>query len=89
MRVQSRRVVTKPAAASARRWKEVGDALTDLGGDVVQMAFALRKHVDDLSPATVAERLCDRREPVEQVILRSSVPHSARLLFKELLDKLS
>ena len=48
----------------------VGDALVDLGGDLLDRAFALGEHIDDLGPAAVAERLGHRRERVEQRVLR-------------------
>ena len=53
----------------------VGDALADLGGELVDVAFALGEHVDQLGAATVAERLGDLGERVEQRILRLSITH--------------
>ena len=53
----------------------VGDALADLGGELVDVAFALGEHVDQLGAATVAERLGDLGERVVQRILRLPITH--------------
>ena len=67
--------------------RRVGDALADLGGELVDMAFALGEHVDQLGAATVAERLGDLGERVVQRILRLPITHPN--LLKELLDNLA
>ena len=51
----------------------VGDALADLGGEFLDVSFALGEHVDELGSASVAERLGDFGEGVEQRILRLSI----------------
>ena len=70
----------------------VGDALADLGGELLDVTFALGEHVDQLGSAPVAERLGDLGERVEQRILRllGHPSHdSSPELFKELLDNVA
>ncbi len=55
--------------------RRVGDALVDLGGEFVDVAFTLGQDVDQFGSATVAERLGDFGEPVEQCVLLASVCH--------------
>src|SRR2546427_3470321 len=58
----------------------VGNALSDLGGDLLDRALALGKEVDDLGPVPVAERLGDRSQRPEERILRRPVAHTASRL---------
>ena len=53
----------------------VGDALADLGRELVDVTLALGEHVDQLGAASVAERLGDLAERVEQRVLRLSITH--------------
>jgi len=55
--------------------RRVGNALVDLGGELVDVSFALGKHVDQFGPPTVAERLGNFGEPVEQCVLLASICH--------------
>ncbi len=48
----------------------VGDALVDLGGDLLDVPLALGEQVDDLRAPAVAERLGRRGQAVEQPVLR-------------------
>ena len=67
--------------------RRVGDALADLGGELLDVAFTLGEDVDELGPSPVAERLGDLGEPVEQCVLLGRSPTATSLL-KEPLDKL-
>ena len=49
--------------------RRVGDALTDLGGELVDRSLALRQHVDDLGTPAIAERLRHRGEGAEELVL--------------------
>ena len=55
--------------------RSVGNALVDLTGDVVDGAFALREHVDDLCPSATRECLGDFGERVEECILGFTIAH--------------
>ncbi len=50
--------------------RSVGDALVDLCGELLDVAFALFEHVDQLDTAPRRQRLGHLREPVEQRRLR-------------------
>ena len=52
----------------------VGHALVDLAGDLLDRSLALGEEVDDLGPASVAERLGHRRERVVELVLRFPGP---------------
>ena len=67
--------------------RRVGDALADLGRQLVHVTFALGEHVDQLGAATVAERLRHVPERIEQQVLRLPVTHT-NLLLKESLDNI-
>ena len=58
----------------------VGDALADLGRELVDMTLALGEYVDQLGSASVAERFGNLAEHVVQRILRLSITHSLTLL---------
>src|SRR5207245_6552351 len=75
-----------PARANETRPSEnvqvlrgVRDALRDLVRDLLDRTLALRKQIDDLRPATAAERLRHRRERVEQRHLRCATCHILNL----------
>jgi hydroxyacylglutathione hydrolase len=63
------------------------NALADLGGELVDVTFSLREHVDQFGTATVAEPFGDGRERVEQLILRLPIAHTNLLI--DSLDKLA
>jgi hydroxyacylglutathione hydrolase len=65
----------------------IGDALVDLGCDLLDVTLALGEHVDDFGPPTVAERLGDVGETVEQRLLGDPITHYDSFL-KDPLDKL-
>ena len=46
--------------------RRVGHALRDLARELVHRAFALGKDVDDLGASSAPERLCHRRQRIEQ-----------------------
>ena len=58
----------------------VGDALIDLVRELVDGAFALREHVDDLRPSAARERLGDLGEGVEEAVLGCTVAHQGLIL---------
>ena len=53
----------------------VGDALVDLGGDVVDRALALGQEVDQLGPASAGHGLADLSEAVVESVLGRPVTH--------------
>jgi hypothetical protein len=53
----------------------VRDALADLGGALLDRTLTLSEHVDDLRAVTVAEGTRDRRQRVEERVLRGPVAH--------------
>jgi hypothetical protein len=55
--------------------RRVGDALADLGSEVVDVTLALGEDVDQLGPPAAPEGPGDVGEPVVQGILRDSVTH--------------
>src|SRR6187549_509772 len=59
--------------------RRVRDALRDLVRDLVNRALALREQIYDLGPPAAAERLCHRRQRVEQCHLRCATCHILKL----------
>ena len=53
----------------------VGDGLIDLARELVDRAFALREHVDDLGPPAAPERLGDLGERIEENVLGFTIAH--------------
>lgn len=65
------------AGEGAKVKRGIGDGLTDLVGELLYMSLALGEHVDQLSAASVRQRLGDPGEPIEQRILRDPITHDA------------
>src|SRR5262249_51353873 len=57
----------------------VRDALRNLSGDLLDRALALRQQVDYLRSSTATERLCHRRERIEERDLRFRSCHIFKL----------
>ena len=64
----------------------VGEALLDLGRDLLDRALPLGEHVDDLGPPPAAKRLGYRRERIEEGGLGSST-HTFKLSLEYLSSK--
>jgi hypothetical protein len=58
------------------------DALTHLGGDLVDRPLALCQHIHDLRAPPVPKRPRHRRKGVEQGTLRRSITHKIKLTFE-------
>jgi hypothetical protein len=57
-----------------------GDALPDLGRDVVYGALALGEQIDDLGTSSAPESGCDGRERVEQGSLGGLSVHGIQVI---------
>jgi hypothetical protein len=57
----------------------IGDALPDLRSKLIDRPLALRQHVHDLCPPTVAERLCHGSERVEELVLGAAAFHFLKI----------
>src|SRR5262245_44080574 len=60
--------------------RSIGDALTDLAGELVNRAFTLGEHIDDFGSSPARERLRDFGECVEQCVLGFSVAHRSTIV---------
>ena len=76
---------TRPVAACRKQprpghrpqvMRGVGDALADLGGDLLNRPLTLGEQISDLGPASAGEGLRDLGEGIEQRILGSPVTHA-------------
>ena len=87
MRVPSRLLVTRPARQCLQVMRRVGEALGDLGREILDGAFALGEHVDNFGPPAAGERFGDRGERVEEGFLGFVLAHRHSQVYKQSLDK--